>query len=90
MKSIDYNIRCVDAINEDEFYEGGEFAYDDIYIVTFDVVGLQQSEGFYYPLLEVKSHRKINIFFVQLYLIILFIVVGTTLYVIINLTKERK
>ncbi|WP_338812680.1 hypothetical protein V9L05_15050 [Bernardetia sp. Wsw4-3y2] len=89
LKSIDYNDRCVDAINEGDFFEGGDFASDNIYIVTFDVIGLKKAGNFYYPLLKVKNHRKINIFLVQLYFILLLIIIGNTVYNAINCLKEE-
>lgn len=90
LKSIGYGDCCVDAVNEDDFYEGGEFASDDIYIVTFDIEGLQKSESFYYPLLKINNHIKVNIFFVQFYLILLFIIVGNTILVINNFIGEEE
>ncbi len=89
LKSVDYNVYCVDAINEDDFYEGGEFAYDDIYIVTFDSVGLQQSENYYYPLIKVTDSIKISLWMLQIYLVILAIVVGCTIYEILDSVKKE-
>ncbi|WP_338764491.1 hypothetical protein WAF17_21990 [Bernardetia sp. ABR2-2B] len=90
LKDIDYNDCCVDAINENNFYEGGEFAYSDIYVVTFDInsVDIRKSQGFYHLLIKVISHKKIDIFFVQSYFILLLIVIGNTIYIIWDFTKK--
>lgn len=88
LKSIDYNDCCVDASNEDDFFEGGDFASDNIYIVTFDSIGLKKSGSTYYPLLKVNSHIKINSLVIAFYLILLLIVIINTGYVIRKFIKE--
>ncbi|WP_291727064.1 hypothetical protein [Bernardetia sp.] len=81
-KTINYNDCCVDAANEVDFYEGGEFAYNDVYVVTFDSVMLKRQDYSFYPKIRVGEHKVIHVFLVRLYFIILFIAVSGTIYVV--------